>query len=68
MKQRVEMRESGISQRKYVARVAKLNVILDRARLEDFTVINENRLVPDVALEMLIQAGWISNRPTARRY
>ena len=61
MKRRIEMRESGVSQREYVARVAKLNVILDRARLEDFTVSNENRSLSDVALEMLIKAGWISN-------
>jgi cytidylate kinase len=61
MKQRVKMRESGVSQREYVARVAKLNVILDRARLEDFIVVNENRSVTEVAHEMLFKAGWISN-------
>jgi hypothetical protein len=61
MRQRVETRESGISQRKYVDRVAKLNVILDRARLEDFTVTNENRSLTEVAHEMLVNAGWISN-------
>src|SRR5258708_28791988 len=60
MKQRVEMRETGVSQREYVARVGKLNDILDRARLEDFTVCNENRSLAEVALEMLIKAGWIS--------
>jgi hypothetical protein len=41
--------------------VAKLNAILDRARLEDFTVTNENRLLTEVAQEMLITAGWISD-------
>jgi hypothetical protein len=41
--------------------VAKLNVILDCARLEDFAVVNENRSLTDVALEMLARAGWISN-------
>jgi hypothetical protein len=61
MKQRVTIRETGVSQREYVARVEKLNAILDRARLEDFTVCNENRSSTDVALEMLIKAGWISN-------
>jgi hypothetical protein len=60
MQHRVKMRESGVSQRKYVARVAKLNVILDRARLEDFTVTNENRPLTEVAHEMLVKAGWIS--------
>jgi len=37
-----------------------LNVILDRARLEDFAVANENRSLTDVALEMLVKAGWIA--------
>jgi hypothetical protein len=55
------MREIGISQREYVARVAKLNDILDREQLEDFRVTNENRSLTDVALEMLAEAGWISN-------
>jgi hypothetical protein len=61
MQQRVNMREIGISQREYVARVAKLNDILDREQLEDFRVTNENRSLTDVALEMLAEAGWISN-------
>jgi hypothetical protein len=61
MEQRVKMRESGISQREYVAHVTELNVILDRARLEDFSLISENRSVTEVALEMLVRAGWISN-------
>lgn len=61
IKQRVKIRETGVSQAEYVARVAKLNVILDRARLEDFTVTNEKRSLTDVALEVLIKAGWISN-------
>lgn len=55
------MRDSGILQREYIARVATLNDILDRARLEDFVVTNENRLLTDVAIEMLVKAGWISN-------
>ena len=61
MQHRVKMRESGVSQREYVARVVKLNVTLDRARLEDFTVTNENRSLTEVALEVLAKAGWISS-------
>ena len=61
MQQRVKARDSGVSQQEYVARVATLNVILDRAQLEGFTVTNENRSLTDVALEMLIKAGWISS-------
>ena len=60
MQKRVKMRESGVSQREYVARVPKLNAILDCARLENFTVPNENRSLTEVAQEMLVKAGWIS--------
>src|SRR6267142_725474 len=59
MQQRVRMRELGISQEEYVARVAKLNAILDQARLQDFTISSENRSLTDVAHEMLVKAGWI---------
>ncbi|HLJ41396.1 MAG TPA: hypothetical protein VKT50_07890 [Candidatus Acidoferrales bacterium] len=61
MEQRVKSRESGALQPEFVARVAKLNAILDRARLEDFTITNENRSLTEVAQEMLTKAGWISN-------
>jgi len=60
MERRVKERESGISQREYVARVAKLNLILDRARLEDFSISSENRSITEVAHETLVRAGWIS--------
>jgi hypothetical protein len=61
MEQRVRLRESGVSQRDYVARVAELSTILDRAQLENFTIRNENRPLRDVARELLMRAGWISN-------
>jgi hypothetical protein len=60
MERRVMERDSGISQREYVARVANLNVILDRARLEDFSIPGENRSITEVAHQMLVGAGWIS--------
>ncbi len=60
MQQRVKTRESGLLQRQYVDRVATLDAILDRARLEDFVVVNENRSLSDVAQEMLIKSGWLS--------
>lgn len=59
MRQRVKMRESGGSQQEFVARVKTLNAILDQSRLENFTVVNENRTLRDVANEMLVKAGWI---------
>jgi hypothetical protein len=61
MEKRVRMRESGVSQKEYVARVARLNDILDRARLEDFNIANEDRSLTEVAHEMLVRAGWISD-------
>lgn len=61
MQRRVTMRESGVSQREYVARVAELNAILDRGQLEDFTVSSENRSPTEVAHEALAKAGWISD-------
>jgi len=60
MQQRVRKRESGVLQSEFVDRVTTLDAILDRARVEDFVVINENRSVNDVAQEMLMKAGWIS--------
>jgi hypothetical protein len=60
MEQRVKARELGLLQREYVSRVARLHSILDDARLEDFSVSNENRPLTEVASEMLFKAGWIS--------
>lgn len=60
MQQRVKMRESGVRQQDYLARVAELNAILNRAQLEDFIVNSGKRSVTEVAQEMLIEAGWIS--------
>ncbi len=57
--QRVAMRESGALRDTFIARSAGLNSILDKVRLEDFSITNENRSVNEVAQEMLIQAGWI---------
>jgi adenylylsulfate kinase len=63
MQERLRMRELGVLQEKYVARVAELNSILDHAGLEDFTVSNEDRSLTDVALEVLVKAAWISSKP-----
>ena len=59
MQDRVQSRELGALQGSYVARVAELNSILDHAHLEDFSLLNENRPVTDVAHEMLVRAGWL---------
>jgi hypothetical protein len=60
MEDRVKTREQGALQGQYVGRVAELDAILDRARLEDFTISNENRPLDDVAKELLVRAGWLS--------
>jgi hypothetical protein len=60
MQRRIETRELGIARQEYVARVAELHAILERAQLEDFAVINDDRSLTEVALEMLVKAGWIS--------
>ncbi len=60
LQQRVTMRETGILQAEFVARVGILNSILDRAALEHFTVVNEDRSVTEVAREMLVRAGWLA--------
>lgn len=57
---RVAAREPGFHQQSLVARVAVLEAILNRARLEDFTIVNEGRTVTETALEMLLRAGWMS--------
>ncbi|MGC2743868.1 MAG: hypothetical protein WA672_11820, partial [Candidatus Angelobacter sp.] len=59
MQRRVKIRESGTLQQQFVDRVVILDAILDRAALEDFVVVNENRPLSEVAQEMLIKAGWI---------
>jgi hypothetical protein len=61
MRQRVKRRESGVLQKQLTARVAKLNAILDRAQLEDFAVVTDARSVTEIAQEMLLRAGWISD-------
>jgi Zn-finger domain-containing protein len=59
MQERVAARDSGQLQRRYVARVAELNAVLDRAQLEDFSVVNEGRSITEVAQEMLTRSGWL---------
>jgi hypothetical protein len=60
MRQRVKRRESGILQKQFVARVATLNSMLERVRVEDLTLASDDRSVTQLAREMLLKAGWIS--------
>ena len=61
LQRRVEMRESGVCKQKYIARVAKLNSILDHSRLENLAINTDSRSVTDVAHEMLVKAAWIAS-------
>ena len=47
-------------QQDFIERVTTLSEILDEARAEDFTISTEDRSVTDVAREVLLRAGWIS--------
>ena len=60
MRQRVRVREPGMLQEAYVARVAELEARLNDARTEDFFVSNDARPVTEVARAMLALAGWLS--------
>jgi hypothetical protein len=57
---RVAERERGMLRQQLIERVTKLNTILDAARIEDFSITNEDLVVTDVAHKMLIRAGWIT--------
>ena len=59
MQQRVSVREPGMLREQFVARVAELDTLLDRAQLEDFSLVNDDGAVTDVARELLVRAGWI---------
>ena len=59
MQARVRTRETGMLQSFFVARVAELEAILDRAHLERTTISNDGRPITQVARELLINAGWL---------
>ena len=62
MTRRVTEREQGMLQKELVRRVTLLTEILDKARVEDFTISTENRRVTETAHEMLVRAHWIVER------
>jgi hypothetical protein len=59
MERRVGLREPGMLQASFVARVAELDAQLDAARLEDFRLDNDAAPVTDTARALLVRAGWI---------
>ncbi len=59
MQQRVRLREPGMLQETFAARVAALEKVLDSVQVEDFLVDNGDRNVTEVAREVLVRAGWL---------
>ena len=57
-RQRLREREKGAGLDWHLNRTAELDTILDRARIEDFSVDNGDRPLREVALEVLTGAGW----------
>jgi hypothetical protein len=61
MEHRVRMREPGLWQQKYVARVAQLDGVLDAAGVEDFSLANDGtRAISVVAEEIVKRPGWLA--------
>jgi len=58
MRQRVRLREPGMHQRRYVARVAELDTILDSAALDTYSISNDSCSVTDVARRLLARGAW----------
>jgi len=48
-----------MSQGQFVRRVAELDAALSAAAVEDFSLLNDERSVTEVAKEMLVRAGWL---------
>lgn len=59
MQQRVLSREPGMLQDTFVARVAELDALLDASHVEDFSLLNHEGAITDVARELLVRAGWL---------
>jgi hypothetical protein len=59
MADRLRAREPGTRQQEFIDRARSLDVILDRAATEDFSLSNEARSITEVATLVLQRAGWI---------
>ncbi|MFL6331878.1 MAG: hypothetical protein ACJ754_00885 [Pyrinomonadaceae bacterium] len=57
-RRRLRVREKGAGLDWHLDRTAELDTILDRARMEDFSIDNGERPLREVALEVLARAGW----------
>jgi hypothetical protein len=60
MQRRIRLREPGMQQGTFVARVAALDALLNAVAVEDFSLANDgSRSVTDIATEILQKVGWI---------
>jgi hypothetical protein len=60
VRRRVAQREAGVLRDAFVARVDELQLLIDRAQLEQFTLAtDEGRSVTDTARELLARARWL---------
>jgi len=58
-RERLRSREKGAGLNWHLERTAELDDILDKARTDHFSVDNGDRMLRDVALEVLARAGWL---------
>jgi predicted kinase len=63
IRDRLRVREPGMLQNQFLARAVELERALEKADVEDFTIVNDQRPITDVALEVLRRTGWISASP-----
>ncbi len=61
MHERLRAREPGMLQTQFLDRARELEAVLNGAGLEDFTIVNQDRSVTEVARELLRRAGWIEH-------
>jgi adenylylsulfate kinase len=61
-RERLPGREKGAGLNWHLERTAELDHILDKARIDHFSVDNGDRPLRDVAWEVLARAGWLPPR------
>ncbi len=68
LRRRVAQREIGALRGTFVARVDPLQVLIDRAQLEQFTLTTDDGAsVTNIAREMLHRADWLPTHPKSRK-
>ena len=58
MAERLRVREPGLRQHEFVQCASHLDAILDRADVEDFSIVNDGRRLTEVAAELLERSAW----------